>query len=85
MNRIDVDGRSLEGLSFEAEEGDQSQQPTVLSCGGIYVPKQSVPSELKGWRDIVDLPGPEMAIKIFGFYQSPRSRRSSRQSKGFLN
>jgi hypothetical protein len=41
---------------------------TVLSCGGIFVPRRrKISVELKNWRQIVNIPGRELSAKIFGF------------------
>lgn len=66
--RVDFgQGRVVESLSFKAGgEAPNGTSPTVLSCGGIYIPQAKVPTSLKKWRQIVNLPGPDLSAKIFG-------------------
>jgi len=63
-------GTLLPGLSLEVRGEASSPQPTVLSCGGIFIPSARVPLELRTWKQIINLPGPELSAKIFGY--SPR-------------
>lgn len=65
-----VDHESLlQGLLIEAGgEASIHPQMTVLSCGGIFVPRRrKISIELKNWRQIVNIPGRELSAKIFGF------------------
>jgi hypothetical protein len=60
-------GTVLSSLSFKARgESLNDTKATVLSCGGIYIPQSKIPGDLKSWRQIVNLPGPELSAKIFG-------------------
>lgn len=66
------EGTVLTTLSFEAEGVPSGvSQPTVLSCGGIYIPQRKIPKGLKKWHQIVNLPGHEMSAKIFGYGIQP--------------
>lgn len=73
-------GSLLQGLVFEAGgEASKSPQMTVLSCGGIFVPRRrKLNVELKKWRQIVNLPGPELSAKIFGYEIIPDEAVSPR-------
>lgn len=79
----------LDELSFGAEgDAPNLTQPLVLSCGGIYVPHQRLahdPQDMKSWRQIVNLPGPELSAKIFGFTAAKHRNLQEIQRKEFLN
>jgi hypothetical protein len=79
-------GTVLESLSFEAG-GEASNNPKtmVLSCGGIHIPQRKPPKELKNWNQIVNLPGPELSAKIFGFSASQDNPLAGALKKEFLN
>lgn len=66
--RIDLEeGTVVESLSFEGRGEPSNGQPMVLSCGGIYISERKIPSGLKNWQQIINLPGAELSAKIFGF------------------
>ena len=76
----------LESLSFEAGgEASNGSQPTVLSCGGIYVPRREVPTTLRNRRQIVNLPGTELSAKIFGYSPETADPLQPLLKKEFLN
>lgn len=61
-------GTVIGSLSF-ATTGQNSSppEPAVLSCGGIFFPRRKIPTELRTWRQIVNIPGQELSAKIFGY------------------
>lgn len=61
------EGTVLESLSFEDRGESSNNRPTVLSCGGIYIPQRTIPTQIKKWRQIINLPNSELSAKIFGF------------------
>ncbi len=70
----------LESLLFEAG-GEASNEPrmTVLSCGGIFIPKRRrISIELKNWQQIINIPGRELSAKIFGYETVPEEALSAR-------
>ena len=80
------EGTVLESLSFEAGgEASNNQRPTVLSCGGIHIPQRKIPSQLKNWKQIVNLPGTELSAKIFGFTPEAADPLRPLLQKDFLN
>ncbi len=81
------EGTVLEGLSFESksQETFNSGQPTVLSCGGIFIPKRRIPEEMKRWQQIINLPGTELSAKIFGFSSAGQSELDRVLSQEQLN
>lgn len=85
--RVDhADGMVLESLSFEGRgEPSNPGKPMVLSCGGIYLPRRVIPSRLKNWRQIINLPGSELSAKIFGFNPDAASPLENLLRKDFLN
>ncbi len=58
-------GTAVESLSFEVGGETSKDQPAVLSCGGIFFPRRKVPTELRSWRQLVNLPGDASSAKIF--------------------
>lgn len=61
-------GTVLGLLSFKVGgETLNPPQSMVLSCGGIFFPRRKIPTFLRTWQQIVNLPGEEMTAKIFGF------------------
>lgn len=68
------EGEVLEGLHVRLEgDASDSPQPTVLSCGGIYIRHRQIPIEIMKWRQIINLPGPVLSARIFGI-RSPSDR-----------
>jgi hypothetical protein len=60
-------GTTLENLSLKAGgEALSDPKPTVLSCGGIHLPFNHIPNKPLKWKEIISMPGPEMAQKLFG-------------------
>lgn len=57
----------MTSLAFEASGEAFGDQPTVLSCGGIFIPRRKLSIDLKSWKQIVNLPGRDLSAKIFGF------------------
>lgn len=65
-------GTTLSSLTLKVGgETLSPQDPTVLSCGGIYFPRRKIPTELRTWQQIIHLPGAEMSARIFGFAPPP--------------
>ena len=61
------EGVALESLTLQGStDGAQNPNTTVLSCGGIFVPRRRISMELKKWQQIIHLPGPDLSAKIFG-------------------
>lgn len=61
-------GTVLESLTLKV--GGETLGPpqgAVLSCGGIFFPRRTIPTELRTWHQIVNLPSNEQSAKIFGF------------------
>ena len=57
----------IEGPTPRQEgEAAASGQPTVLSCGGIYIRRARLPLHLKKWRQIVHTVGGNETARIFG-------------------
>lgn len=60
-------GTALENLSVQAgAETEAEPKPTVLSCGGIHLPYNHIPNKPLKWADILGIPGPDMAQRLFG-------------------
>jgi hypothetical protein len=60
-------GTNLENLSLKAGgEALSDPKPTVLSCGGINLPYNHIPNKPLKWKEIIEMPGAEMAQKLFG-------------------
>ncbi len=79
-------GTVLESLSFKAGgEALNSSQPIVLSCGGIYMGERKIPTDFKSWQQIINLPGPELSAKIFGFSRNPGNMMKDILLKEVLN
>ncbi len=78
----------LGSLTIKVQGGgaEDSPQPAVLSCGGIFFPKRKVPVDLRTWRQIINLPGNESTAKIVGFFlPDPREELVSFLQKEGLN
>ncbi|MBI1909955.1 MAG: hypothetical protein HYS22_07290 [Deltaproteobacteria bacterium] len=54
-------GELLEGLAAPIREAvNLMEKPAVLSCGGVFLRRQSIPEKLKAWRISVNLPHEEV-------------------------
>ncbi|MBI2082319.1 MAG: hypothetical protein HYT76_02005 [Deltaproteobacteria bacterium] len=64
----------LESLCFEVRgETSNPSQPTVLSCGGILLPRPSSSMHLQRWQQVINLPHGEISAKIF-IHNAPDKR-----------
>lgn len=76
----------MESLSFQGRgEPSNNTKATVLSCGGIYIPRSEIPKDFKNWHQIINLPGPELSAKIFGFSPNPSDPLEGVLRKEFQN
>lgn len=58
-------GTFLKDLTLKLGGDPMSPEPVVLSCGGIFLPRGLPPPHMRGWRQIVNLPGEELTARIF--------------------
>lgn len=57
----------LESVSFEARgEASKDPKPTVLSCGGLFFKRDKLPTKTITWREIINMPSPEISNRLFG-------------------
>ncbi len=75
-----------EALNFEAGgEASKVDDPTVLSCGGIYIPYQELPSDILNWQRVVHLASQDISARMFEMTLDDESPLKSFLRKEFLN
>ena len=59
-------GTSLTSLTLEgSEEAGNTNEPAVLSCGGILLRRPEMVPALENWRPMIHTQGPDSYVKVF--------------------